>query len=1111
MKVQRATWSLISATLISLLILGTPDGRAEVPTDPGNPLAMLVTQSIDSSPTSEPVQAPARTHAMALMGEMPLPPVPEITKQRFRQADAGGSATCGILQGSRRLLCWGRNDFGQASPPVGRYRFVAMGENHGCALTTAGHLRCWGVPTAFPKPDEAKGRFIAVAAGDDHTCAIRANQALTCWGNNDNGELNVPAQKFRQIVARGDHSCGITRDKRLLCWGEKAFTDYSQSILVPVKKVATGQLHACALGVDGLAKCWGNGIHGENQAPADHFIDIVAGDWHTCGLRPDHTALCWGRNQYGQTQLGMDKYRLIAGGGMQTCGILRGNRHLTCHGSFANNEVMYPLDAAAARQASYRDGEVRPQLAFLTIFTGITGMLNTSIVNGGKMLDGKMAKWEKVGWTTQLVGLFTNMFIGWFGPKPEDPTVKIFDILKDIQADIRKVEKGIDELKSQLNRTELALLQSWCDGQLEEYGSAYNLLEGEAYGSDTGARKAYVQLLKAQEAALTRSIDQHKIVTYPTAELEKFRNRYLDQLKSARNKLTNALIGSNGVKTATFSACFRRGHAEWRDKVSVDARAYPFDDRPIYDHVYQILRGAMAMQGEMLGMEQDVEMQQAYQKLVESRADNVPVVEFNPQEHALGFCLYADERKVISHPEHSPRWVEVAEICQQNRDRIQSAYIDLVKQVEFVGGAYSDDQVVLSMTAEQMGLDKANDRNWLWMRNIPDQTEWLSKPYPSQMTGKWMDFQSSQEVSPFWGGAPFPWASDAGIYYYNRGCWNSVCKDESFGEGVWHSNAQAWEDIYGFRKGRRDAANLGYASEDLLGSMNSLEDPTTDACQRDTNGNCKLREISPGKFEPLPGPRLKLFNGIGNKPFWLIGKSFTYNARSRLDIPLNYVTSETGENIPMKCFVAEEVNGGNKLSGPGYYQPQSRFNSYGWVDWGLLGEEKLYFTGRVCNTDEMGATLARQKNASAVKDAAVKDCNDSNYNLPGSFGYPSFCAGFGYGDTLRYRFALGWMVTKARFNEYTFKSNYFVVDKYLQQYKPYTDGNLYHMPVVDISKRKCKPKMVGSGTRDANRDAGGVKIPSICGEDMDKLIQAIVPRPEFPPVPENVVRLPEVN
>jgi hypothetical protein len=741
-------------------------------------------------------------------------------------------------------------------------------------------------------------------------------------------------------------------------------------------------------------------------------------------------------------------------------------------------------------------------------------VLSSGIVNTGKMVDQKMEKWEGRLVPVQLAALITNMFLGWFGPKPVDPTVKIFDTLKDIQADIRKIERGIDELKAQLNRTELAVLQSWCDNRLDEYNGTYNLLDGTAYGSTTGARNAYLQLLKAQEAVLTQSIEKKSIAAYPTAELEKFRDRYMAQIKSARTKLANSLIGANGVQTAAFSACFQKGYAEWRTAVSANAgKAYPFDDRPIYDHVYQVLRGALLMQGEMLSMEQDLEMQLAYKKLIQPRADGIPSIDLNPQEHALGFCLYADERKVSSHPEYSPRWVDVARICQDNRDLIQNAYADMVRQVEFVGGAYSDEQVVLSMTAEQMGLPKENDKNWLWMRNVPDQS-WVLNNTNSHgsVTGKWMDFHYKSDASPFVWIPPFDVQSDAGIYYRNRGCWNSVCKEGSFDEGVWHSNGQAWESLFSFRNNRRAAAGMNGWSEDLVGSMIQLEDMTSAACDRDAVGNCKMREVSPGKFEPIPGPRLSLFTGLNNKPFWMNGRSFTYNARSRLAIPQDYVNSETGEYIPMKCFVAERVNSA------GSYKPENSFGSTSWKDWVFaIDKNRLSFTGRVCSSDELGASLSIQDNSAEVTVTQVKDCSGSDYwgndSRTDARRFARFCSGLGYArGSTKYGFALGWMVAKARLITVPFGSNYFVVDKYLDKFKPTADGNLYHMPVVDISKRKCKYQMVGRNSkRQPGRSAGGVDVPSICGEDMDKLISEIIPRPEFPPVPETVVRLPEIK
>jgi hypothetical protein len=780
---------------------------------------------------------------------------------------------------------------------------------------------------------------------------------------------------------------------------------------------------------------------------------------------------------------------MIAGGGMQTCGILRGSRHLTCHGSFANNEVWYPQDREAQVRASQQDGVVRPQLAFLAIFQGVSGLLASSIVDTGKMVDQKMEKWEGRMVPVQLVALITNMFIGWFGPKPVDSTVQVFEILKSIQADIRKIERGIDELKAQLNRTELAVLQSWCDNRLDEYNGTYNLLDGTAYGSTTGARKAYLQLLKAQEMVLTHSIDQKSIAAYPTAELEKFRDRYLAEIKSARTKLSNSLIGANGVQTATFSACFQKDYAEWKTAVSALAgKAYPFDDRPIYDHVYQVLRGALLMQGEMLTMEQDLEMQLAYKKLVEPRADNVPAIDFNPQEHALGFCLYADERKVSNHPEYNPRWLDVASICQQNRDRIQNTYADMVRQVEFVGGAYSDEQVVLSMTAEQIGLPNGNDKNWLWMRNIPDEN-WAIKSTTMQgsVTGKWQDFHARNDSSPFWWRPPLDKDSDAGLYYRNEGCMNSECRESSFGKGVWHSSGEAWNDVFEFRHAVREKYGKGDESEDVVASMIALEDLTQEACERDSNNKCKSKLLGNNQYEIIKGPRPRLFTGLSHRLFWMAGSYYTYQYRSKIYFNSNkYQPGE--DSAEMNCFVAEDINKN------GWYITKQTSEGV---------KKYLKLSGKVCTSEEMAAMTVATVGGGWVNGV---DCDGTHY-----------CMGIGVGPMNSpvykkyYSDYMGWFFGNVKWTTSSWRWRDTQWGDFAPRRASVQKGNFYHMPVVDISERKCKPKMTGGGRRDSFRVAGGVQLPSICGEDMDKLIKEIIPRPEYPAVPESVVRRPEVK
>jgi hypothetical protein len=40
--------------------------------------------------------------------------------------------------------CWGRDNYGQASPPSGTFATVSAGESYTCGVTTSGSVECWG-------------------------------------------------------------------------------------------------------------------------------------------------------------------------------------------------------------------------------------------------------------------------------------------------------------------------------------------------------------------------------------------------------------------------------------------------------------------------------------------------------------------------------------------------------------------------------------------------------------------------------------------------------------------------------------------------------------------------------------------------------------------------------------------------------------------------------------------------------------------------------------------------------------------------------------------------------------------------------------------------------
>ena len=61
----------------------------------------------------------------------------------FQQVSAGVDHTCGV-RADGTLACWGRNDYGEATPPSGAFQEVSAGYAHTCGVRADGTLVCWG-------------------------------------------------------------------------------------------------------------------------------------------------------------------------------------------------------------------------------------------------------------------------------------------------------------------------------------------------------------------------------------------------------------------------------------------------------------------------------------------------------------------------------------------------------------------------------------------------------------------------------------------------------------------------------------------------------------------------------------------------------------------------------------------------------------------------------------------------------------------------------------------------------------------------------------------------------------------------------------------------------
>jgi alpha-tubulin suppressor-like RCC1 family protein len=254
---------------------------------------------------------------------------------------------------------------------------IAAGNDHACALTSAGGVKCWGVNeygelgigttdhTSHPYPADVPGLtsgVTAIAAGDFETCAAMSG-GVKCWGRNNYGQLgngttidsSVPVSVIGltsgiTALAMGEtHTCAVTSGGGAMCWGwnqpgalgNGSTVQSSTPVAVVgltrgVTAVAVGQGHSCALTSRGAVKCWGfseqlgNGSFGgvDSHTPVavtglgTGVTAITASAEDACAVTSAGSVKCWGVNAWGQ--LGVSKAVVGALSPVSVVGLPRG-------------------------------------------------------------------------------------------------------------------------------------------------------------------------------------------------------------------------------------------------------------------------------------------------------------------------------------------------------------------------------------------------------------------------------------------------------------------------------------------------------------------------------------------------------------------------------------------------------------------------------------------------------------------------------------------------------------------------------------------------------------------------------------------------------------------
>jgi len=206
-------------------------------------------------------------------------PVPVAGGHSFNTIGAGSGFTCGLTSAGA-AYCWGNSFFGQLGygdtlttgntpQPVSTgvsFRWLTVGYQHACGLTSAGVAYCWGrndsgqlgAPpsrsSSVPLLVSTPLRFTSLSAGNQHTCGLTSGGGAYCWGGNTYGALGsgTTTDSYTPVLVSGGHAfasigagiafsftCAVTTSQVAYCWGDNSYgvlgTTSSLSSTVPVK------------------------------------------------------------------------------------------------------------------------------------------------------------------------------------------------------------------------------------------------------------------------------------------------------------------------------------------------------------------------------------------------------------------------------------------------------------------------------------------------------------------------------------------------------------------------------------------------------------------------------------------------------------------------------------------------------------------------------------------------------------------------------------------------------------------------------------------------------------------------------------------------------------
>ncbi len=254
----------------------SPDSGAPTLTAPAASASASAAPSTSAAPsaavTGDPTAAPSESATAA-----PAAPAPV----KYRSIAAGPNHVC-ALDKDNHATCWGGEGACAlpAAPEDAKLWTLSVGTCHVCARDTNGGVHCWAPPGTAAATPPAGLNSKELASGDGFTCAVDTKQALVCWGSAPAAPADAP-KEIESIGARGGTLCVVAKGGALRCWGTQNVTQPG-----PFTQVTVANESVCAAVSKDKLQCFGKAGDAQLTVPEDSSMLTVL----DAGRTPDEMA-----------------------------------------------------------------------------------------------------------------------------------------------------------------------------------------------------------------------------------------------------------------------------------------------------------------------------------------------------------------------------------------------------------------------------------------------------------------------------------------------------------------------------------------------------------------------------------------------------------------------------------------------------------------------------------------------------------------------------------------------------------------------------------------------------------------------------------------------------